>query len=70
MPAVAAVEESYADEITLVRVSDRQRDIWGEFGVTSQPAYAFIDDDGAVELHRGSLSESELASRVDDLIAR
>lgn len=45
------------------------REIWAEFGVRSQPAFAFIDDSGEVEIHRGSLDEAELSERVDALIA-
>lgn len=51
-------------------MSDAQRDVWAEFGVRSQPAWAFIDDDGTVEVHRGSLGESGLNERIDQLIAR
>ncbi len=43
--------------------------VWTRFGVTQQPAYAFIDGDGIVEVVRGTLSEPELTERVSALSA-
>lgn len=43
--------------------------LWQRFGVTQQPAYAFIDDSGAVEVVRGELGEAGLADRVAELTA-
>ena len=51
-----------------MRASDTQREVWAEFGVTSQPSWAFIDDDGTVEIHRGSLNQNRLNERIDALI--
>ncbi|MQA10233.1 MAG: redoxin domain-containing protein [Pseudonocardiaceae bacterium] len=48
-------------------VADTESSVWQRFGVTSQPAYAFIDADGTVDTVKGSLSEDELASRVEQL---
>ena len=45
------------------------RDVWAEFGVTSQPAWAFINDDGPIDVHKGSLGETRLNERIDALIA-
>lgn len=38
--------------------------MWAKFGVTRQPAYAFIRSDGSVEVVKGSLAESDLTDRV------
>lgn len=62
-------EATYGDEVTLVRAPDTQRDVWAEFGVASQPSWAFIDDDGTVEIHRGSLGEDGLNQRIERLIS-
>lgn len=43
--------------------------IWVGFDVTSQPAFAFVDDDGTVEIHRGAMSEDELRERIAELRA-
>ncbi|MDV6013594.1 redoxin domain-containing protein [Haloechinothrix sp. LS1_15] len=48
-------------------INDAERDVWTRFGVTSQPAYAFLDGDGDVDLVRGSVSEDELGDRLDAL---
>ena len=45
------------------------RDVWEAFGVTSQPAWAFVNDDGTIEVHKGSLGEARLNERIDALIA-
>ena len=65
-PAVAAVEEAYADQITLIRLADVE--VWAEFGVLAQPAFAFVDDSGEMEIHHGSLDEAELSERIETLI--
>jgi hypothetical protein len=67
---VAAVEENYGDQLTVVKVDDTRREIWTEFGVRSQPAFASIDDDGTVEIHNGALRGDALTERVEALIAR
>lgn len=67
-PAVAAAEKAYADEITLVKVSDV--DVWPAFGVLNQQAWGFVDDSGDIEMHYGGLEEAELFSRIDALLAK
>lgn len=41
--------------------------IWAKFGVTHQPAYAFLDSQGSISVVKGSMSESQLAERVHAL---
>jgi hypothetical protein len=50
-------------------IADLDATIWAEYGVTTQPAFAFIDDDGAHEVHVGRLGEDGLRERVEALRA-
>lgn len=50
-------------------LADVDGKIWRRFDVVRQPAHAFIDDDGSVELVRGELDRQGLADRVNQLIA-
>jgi len=43
--------------------------LWERFGVTRQPAYAFVDDSGDVRVVRGELAKAGLADEVNALIA-
>lgn len=51
----------------LVNVSDTDNSVWERYGVTGQPIYAFIDDDGSVEVTR--LPVTELPDRIETLLA-
>lgn len=48
-------------------LADVDGEVWTKFGVTQQPAFAFVDSDGNVDVVRGTLSEPELAERVSAL---
>lgn len=48
-------------------LNDADAAVWARFGVTRQPAYAFISPDGQVEVVKGSLPEAELSARVQAL---
>ncbi|APE33176.1 thiol:disulfide interchange protein [Nocardia mangyaensis] len=48
-------------------LADVDGTVWQRFGVTQQPAYAFVGADGRVDVLRGSLSESELATWIRQL---
>ncbi|MEV4314746.1 redoxin family protein [Actinocrispum sp. NPDC049592] len=50
-------------------LADLDAAIWTRFGITQQPAYAFIGPDGKVDVVKQQLSESALADRLDALIA-
>jgi thiol-disulfide isomerase/thioredoxin len=50
-------------------VIDVDGELWRRFGVISQPAFAFVDPDGSVEVFVGSLGEAELARRAAALAA-
>ena len=49
-------------------VVDDDGSIWRSFGVTSQPAFAFIDADGTVvDVQVGALGEDDLVQRMRSL---
>ncbi len=48
---------------------DAEGTIWSELSVSDQPAFAFINDDGTVEVNVGALGEEELTNRLEALIA-
>ncbi|WP_395153494.1 redoxin domain-containing protein [Ilumatobacter sp.] len=54
---------------SITHVPDLNGDIWSAFGVYGQPAFAFIDDDGSVEVFIGGMGGDALAERIDQLIA-
>ncbi|GGM62785.1 hypothetical protein GCM10012275_36890 [Longimycelium tulufanense] len=49
------------------QVADTDGGLWSRFGVTGQPAYAFISADGKVDVVQGSLQEQQLDERVRQL---
>ncbi len=48
-------------------LADVHATVWAKFGVTRQPAYAFLHPDGTVDVVKGSLPEDKLTERVDAL---
>jgi thiol-disulfide isomerase/thioredoxin len=51
-------------------VVDSDGTIWADFGVFAQPAYAFVDDSGAVEVFVGAMGERALTDKMAALAAR
>lgn len=51
-------------------VIDDDGSLWSQFSVRSQPAFAFIDDDGTIDVHNGSLNAEGLTSRIEALRAQ
>ena len=49
-------------------IADEDGTVWAEYGISSQPAFVFIDDAGAVETIVGSLGSDGLASRIEALV--
>jgi thiol-disulfide isomerase/thioredoxin len=45
-------------------IADVEADIWKKFGVTYQPAYAFVSSSGEVEVETDNLEDQELLDRV------
>ena len=50
-------------------IADVDGTVWTDFGVTSQPAFVFINDDGTSEVLISALGEEALTDRVETLIA-
>ena len=48
-------------------LADMNTSVWRHFGVTEQPALAFIAPSGAVQVVKGTMSEPDLAQRLDAL---
>ena len=54
---------------TFPHAADIDGDIWEFFGIGSQPAFVFINDDGTFDTRLGSLDEDGLTERVEQLLA-
>jgi len=66
--SVSAMQEFVSKyPVRFRHLADTNAAIWAKFGVTYQPAYAFISPDGSIDVYRGSLSEAELTQRVQAL---
>ena len=53
----------------LTHVIDADGSIWSDYGVAAQPAFAFIDAKGKVDVTVGSLGKDALEKRMKDLAA-
>jgi hypothetical protein len=49
-------------------IADDEGAVWAEFGITSQPAFAFINDDGTVKTVVSRLGEERLAEEIAALL--
>jgi thiol-disulfide isomerase/thioredoxin len=58
---------SDTDTGSLTHVVDADGSIWSQYGVFAQPAYAFIDDGGEVEVFVGAMGEEALTERMNAL---
>lgn len=62
-PAMREFVDKYAvGEFT--QLADTDAAVWAKFGITQQPAFAFITPAGEVDVVRGTLSETELRERL------
>ncbi len=66
---IAEMERFVSDTGTgvLTHVIDEDGSIWTSYKVFGQPAYAFIDDSGTVEVFVGALGEDALIERMTAL---
>ena len=48
---------------------DTDTSLWASYGVNTQPAFTFINDDGTEETHIGRLGQESLETRVEALLA-
>lgn len=51
-------------------IDDDDLTIWKAFDVSTQPSFAFINDDGTFETFVGALGESGLTERIEALTAK
>ena len=49
---------------------DADGSLWQRFGVTAQPAHAFVDDSGEIEVTRGLMGGEQLEEKIAELAAR
>ena len=49
------------------QLADTDGTVWAKFGVSHQPAYAFIRPDGRINVVKGPLTGSDLSQRVTEL---
>ncbi|OBJ80879.1 thiol:disulfide interchange protein [Mycobacterium gordonae] len=49
------------------QLADADGTVWAKFGVTRQPAFAFIHPDSSIDVVKGPLSEPDLTQRVTGL---
>lgn len=52
---------------SFTNLNDERAAVWAKFGVTYQPAYAFIAADGQVEVVKDQMSAEDLNSRLEKL---
>ncbi len=52
---------------SFTHIADTDAAVWKRFGVTYQPAYAFIGSDGKVETETSQLGKDELLARLEAL---
>ncbi len=52
---------------SFTHLADTDAAVWQRFGVTYQPAYAFVSADGTVETETSQLEKDELLARIDAL---
>ncbi len=48
-------------------LADTDGAVWAKFGITQQPAYAFVSADGNIDVVRGSIPEAALTERITAL---
>lgn len=48
-------------------IADTDATVWKRFGVTYQPAYAFVSSDGTIEMETDQLNKDELLTRIGAL---
>lgn len=52
---------------SFTELADLHGKVWRRIGIVSQPAFAFLDHDGKLSVHKGGMSNAELAQRTASL---
>jgi thiol-disulfide isomerase/thioredoxin len=66
LPAMQRFVEKYPVS-GFSHLADTDGAVWARFGITQQPAYAFVSADGNIDVVTGSLPEAALTERVTAL---
>lgn len=66
VPAMREFADTYKIG-SFTNLADTEAAVWQRFGITAQPAFAFISADGAVEVVKGTLSAEDLTARLRQL---
>lgn len=66
VPAMRDFVQRY-DLGSFPHIADTGADVWKRFGVTYQPAYAFVSADGTIETETAQLDKDELLARIGEL---
>lgn len=69
VPAMREFVDKY-DMAGLAQLADTDAAVWAKFGVTQQPAYAFVSSDASIDVVKGTLPEAQLTQRVHRLVAK
>lgn len=69
VPAMQAFVQRYRMD-GFPHLADLDASVWRQFGVTQQPAFAFVAADGRADVVRGALPEQEIAARLATLTGR
>ena len=48
-------------------IADERSEIWNAFGISAQPAYVFINDDGTIARQVGAMSDEGFAQALVEL---
>lgn len=69
-PDVAAMQGFVADTGTgdLTHIADTDGSVYSGFGITSQTTFAFVDDNGEIEVVPGPLTPDEIRERTQALV--
>lgn len=62
----------FVDEFEMAgfeHVADLHGSVWASFGVSAQPSYVFINQDGRIQRHVGGMSAEDLEVELERLIA-
>lgn len=66
LPAMKDFASKYGID-AFTNLNDANAAVWAKFGVTYQPAFAFIGADGKIDVVKGTLSPAELDQRLKSL---
>lgn len=48
-------------------ISDPAGQVWNTFGITAQPSYVFVNDNGEITRQIGALPDEDFLAAIDEL---